>query len=163
MIAPILMLVLLTGPYAIVRLFKTFTGGDFDPRAPAAAGLTLLFILTGSGHFTDTETMAQMLPSWIPARISIVYATGVLEFIIAAGFLMQKWRPLTGRVTAIMLLIFFPANVYAAIHHVPQGGHSWGPIYLLIRTPVQLVILAWVYKFTIRARGTGPGQITTNH
>lgn len=156
MTAPILMLVLLTSPYAICRLLKTFTKRNFDPREPAAVGLALLFVMTGIGHFTDTQTMAQMLPSWIPARVTIIYLTGILEFLIAAGFLFQKWRPLTGWVTAIMLLTFFPANIYAAIHHVPQGGHIWGPIYLLIRAPLQLIILAWVYWFTIKARGPAP-------
>ena len=150
MTASILMLVLLTGPYAISRLVKGFTGRDFDRRDAGAMGLTLLFILTGIGHFTDTESMARMLPPWVPARIPIIYLTGVLEFMIAAGFLFRRFRRMTGWGTVAILILFFPANVYAAIYHIPQGGHAWGPVYLLIRAPLQLIILAWIYRFTIK-------------
>ena len=77
--------------------------------------------------------------------------TGVLELVIAAGFLFRRFRRSTGWIAATMLVLFFPANVYAAIHHVPQGGHAWGPVYLLIRAPLQVTIFLWVYWFTIKA------------
>jgi hypothetical protein len=31
-----------------------------------------------------------------------------------------------------------------------MGGHAWGPVYLLLRAPLQLAILLWVYWFTLR-------------
>ena len=52
--------------------------------------------------------------------------------------------------TTPVLMLFFPANIYAAIQHVPMGGHAWGPVYLLVRAPLQAAILLWVYRFTIR-------------
>jgi uncharacterized membrane protein len=98
--------------------------------------------------------MAQMLPPWVPARTFLVYATGVLEFAIAAGFLMPRTSRLTGWVAAAVLVLFFPANIYAAFHHVRMGGHAEGPVYLFIRAPLQLIILFWVYWFTIRPRAS---------
>lgn len=150
MTAPIMMLVLLTAPYAMVRLLTPMTAGKWDLQNAGAIGLTLLFILTGIGHFTDTDSMSQMLPRWVPGRRAIIYATGVFEFAIAAGFLFRRTRRLAGWIAAAMLVIFFPANIYAAIHHVPQGGHVWGPVYLLIRAPLQLIILLWIYWFSIK-------------
>lgn len=151
MTVPIIMLILLAGPYAVLCLLKAVTGRDVGLRDAGAIGLTLLFILTAIGHFTDTDSMAQMLPSWVPARVGIIYLTGVLEFAIAAGFLLRRFRRLTGWIAATMLVLFFPANIYAAMHQVPQGGHAWGPVYLLIRAPLQLIIFLWIYWFTIRA------------
>jgi uncharacterized membrane protein len=150
MTVPIIMLILLVAPYGVLRLLTQFTERDFDLRHAGAIGLTLLFILTGIGHFTDTDSMAQMLPPLVPGRVAIVYLTGLLEFGIAGGFLFRKTRRLTGWITAVLLVLFFPANIYAAINQVPQGGHVWGPVYLLIRAPVQLIILAWVYWFSIK-------------
>jgi uncharacterized membrane protein len=77
----------------------------------------------------------------------LVYLTGVLELAMAVGFLVPWARRLTGRVAAGALVLFFPANVYAAVSHVPIGGHAEGPVYLLIRAPLQAVILFWVYWF----------------
>lgn len=87
MITPIIMLVLLMAPYAILRGRRVLTGRDFDGRNAAAIGLTLLFIFTGIGHFIDTASMAQMLPPWVPARSAIIYLTGLMEFALAVAFL----------------------------------------------------------------------------
>jgi uncharacterized membrane protein len=94
--------------------------------------------------------MALMLPPWVPERTPIVYLTGALEFAIAVGFLVPKFRRFTGWAGAAVLVLFFPVNIYAAINHVPMGGHAWGPVYLFIRAPLQIIILFWVYWFTIK-------------
>lgn len=154
MTTPIIMLVLMMMPYLIFRLLSALTRREYDVRNAAAIGLGILFIFTGIGHFMQTEPMAQMLPPWVPARVLLVYLTGVLEFAIAVGFLIPKVRRFTGWVAAVILVLFFPANIYAAINHVPMGGHAWGAVYLLIRTPLQAIILLWVYWFTIRQPNT---------
>jgi len=150
MTTPLLMLVLMLAPYLIVRLRSSATGRTMDARPAAAVGLGLLFAFTASGHFVQTETMAQMLPPWVPGRVLLVYLTGILEIAIALGFVVPAYRRRAGWVAAAVLIAFFPANVYAAIHLVPMGGHAWGLVYLWIRAPLQLAILAWVVWFTIR-------------
>jgi len=153
MTTPLIMLVLMIGPYLAHR-----------SRAAAAVGLGLLFIFTGAGHFLQTEPMAQMLPPWVPARVPLVVLTGVLELAIAIGFFLPETRRSAGWMTAAVLVLFFPANIYAAMNHVPMGGHAWGPAYLLVRAPLQAAILLWVYWFTIRpprpaiAYGAVPAQ-----
>jgi uncharacterized membrane protein len=150
MTTPIAMLVLMMAPYLVVRVVSAVTQRDFNARGAAAIGLTVLFAFTGIGHFVETEAMAQMLPPWVPERVLLVYLTGILEFAIAGGFLVRKSRQFTGWVAAAVLVLFFPANVYAAINQIPMGGHASGPAYLLIRAPLQVIILFWVYWFTIR-------------
>jgi uncharacterized membrane protein len=144
MTTPIIMLALMAGPWLVLRT-----------RDAAAIGLALLFVFTASGHFLQTEAMAQMLPPWVAARVALVYATGVLELAIAIALLIPDTRRAAGWMAAAVLVLFFPANIYAAMNHVPMGGHAWGPVYLLVRAPLQIVILAWVYWFTIRQRRSG--------
>src|SRR5687768_1524131 len=153
MTTPIVMLVLLLAPYLVIRVLSRAMNRDFDARRAASLGLTLLFIFTGVGHFIETELMSQMLPSWVPARIPLIYLTGLLEFAIAIGFLFRKLRYFTGWVAVAVLILFFPGNIYAAVNHVPVGGHAWGPVYLLIRAPLQAIIVLWAYWFTIRQPG----------
>ncbi len=150
MTTPLIMLALMMGPYVAARLLAAAMRRDFDGRDAAAFGLGLLFVFTGVGHFVQTGPMAQMLPPWVPERTLLVHLTGILELAIAVGFLPRKWRPAAGWAAAIVLVAFFPANIYAAIHQVPMGGHAWGPSYLLVRAPLQAIILLWVYWFTIR-------------
>lgn len=150
MTTPIVMLVLMMGPYLLVRLLSVASHRDYNAQLFAAIGLALLFVFTGIGHFVDTATMANMLPPWIPARVILVYLTGVLEFAIAAGFRKNKYRRFTGWLAAVMLVLLFPVNVYAALNHIPMGGHAWGPAYLLVRGPLQAIILLWIYWFVIK-------------
>jgi uncharacterized membrane protein len=151
MLTPLLMILILTLPYlgrrAVLRGQK-----QEDLRPAAAAGVGLLFLFTASGHFLQTGPMVQMLPSWVPARELLVYATGVLEIAIAAALFFRRSRRAGAWVAAAALLAFFPANVYAALQHVPMGGHAWGPVYLLVRAPLQLFILWWIWSMVLRAR-----------
>jgi uncharacterized membrane protein len=144
MITPLIMLALMASPWLALRT-----------RAAGANGLGVLFIFTGVGHFNKTGTMAQMLPDFVPFRVPLVYLTGFLEFAIAAGFFVPATRRLAGWAAAAVLVLFFPANIYAAFAHVPMGGHAWGPVYLLIRAPLQAAILAWVWWFTLRGCAAG--------
>lgn len=161
MTTPIVMLVLMLAPYLVLRLLSVVRHSDFDARRAASIDLTLLFIFTGVGHFIETEPMSQMLPPWVPARVLIIYLTGLLEFGIAIGFLFDKYRHYTGWAAAAVLVLFFPGNIYAAINHIPMGGHAWGPVYLLIRAPLQAIIVFWVYWFTIRQPGALPQEASS--
>jgi uncharacterized membrane protein len=144
MITPLVMLALMVSPWLLSR-----------SRAAGAYGLGLLFNFTAVGHFIQTGPMAQMLPEFVPFRVPLVYLTGLLEFAIAAGFFIPALRRLAGWAAAAVLVLFFPANVYAAFAHVPMGGHAWGPVYLLIRAPLQAAIVAWVWWFTLRESRAG--------
>lgn len=152
MTTPIIMLVLMTTPYLVFRLVSAARKRRPDPRPAAALGLALLFTFTAIGHFVKTEAMVAMLPTAFPARTFLVYATGVLEFLIAAGFLFPRTRRLAGQAAVTALLLFFPINVYAALNNIPMGGHAWGPLYLLIRGPLQLAIVLWTFWFVLRPR-----------
>lgn len=144
------MLVIMMAPYLVVRIVSAVTRRVFCVRGAGAIGLGLLFIFTGIGHLIQTEPMAQMLPPWVPERALFVYLTGGLDLAIAIGFLVPKTRRFTAWVAAAVLVLFFPANIYAAINRIPMGGHELGPVYLLVRAPLQVMILFWVYWFTIR-------------
>lgn len=143
------MLLILTLPQLLHRARARLRGGAVSV-APAAWGLGLLFLFTASGHFVQAQPMVQMLPPWVPAREALVYATGVLEIAIALMFFVPAWRRAAGWIAAAVLVAFFPANIYAAFEHAPMGGHAWGPVYLLIRGPLQLFILWWTWHFVLR-------------
>ncbi len=149
MVAPVVMLVLLVMPWVVARILAWWRGVRFQGDSAMAIGLALVFVFAGIGHFAQTGDMIQMLPAWVPGRVPLVYATGALEFCIAAGLLVRRTRRLAALVAATVLVLFFPANVYAALVHAPMGGHAWGPVYLFIRAPLQLLLLGWTLSLVI--------------
>ena len=155
MLTPVLMFLILVSPYLGARSLPGHSPGR-DLRPFAAAGVGLLFLFTASGHFLQTGAMAQMLPSWAPGRVFLVYATGVLEIAIATAMFFPRARRAGAWAAAVTLVAFFPANVYAALQHVPMGGHAWGPVYLLVRAPLQFFILWWIWAMVLQAPGKLP-------
>lgn len=148
---PLLLTALLVLPWAAGRAL----GAAADRRrALAAWGLVLLFVFTGIGHFVAAEGMRAMLPSWTPAPGFVVAASGVLEIALGLAFAVPRWRRTCGIVAVAFLVFVFPLNVRSAWLGVGPGGHAWGPVYLLVRAPLQVLIGAWAYQFTVRRPAT---------
>jgi uncharacterized membrane protein len=61
------------------------------------------------------------------------------------SFALAQWpvtsaRPV-GLALCIFLLLILPSNVYAAFQRVDFRGHGAGPIYLLVRVPLQFFLI----------------------
>jgi uncharacterized membrane protein len=145
MTTPLIVIALLLGPL-LVGLFVTRARAikPVDTQTYMAFGLALSFSFFSLGHFVQTDSMIEMLPPWVPLRRELIYVTGVTELLVAIALLTRKWRTLSAGAAGLMLVLFFPANLYAAVNAVGTGGHTWGPIYLLIRIPLQLLLIASV-------------------
>ena len=145
---------LLTVPYVILTLIgKLFPQTKTTPATRARVGLSLFFAFTAIGHFITTEAMADMLPPVVPYRNELIYFTGILELLGAIGVWIPRLTKLTGLLLIVMLLGLLPANIYSAINRVEFGGHSAGPLYLLVRIPFQLFVIWWTY-FATQSRAT---------
>ncbi len=145
------LLLLLVGPYLILTAAGRAVGVlRIPPAARARVGLTLFFLFTGVGHFVRTREMAEMLPPSVPYRVELIYLTGVLELLGAAGVWVPGLTRLAGLCLILMLVAVLPANVYAAVQRVEFGGHGAGPAYLLVRVPFQIFVIWWTYLATGR-------------
>jgi uncharacterized membrane protein len=143
------LLLVLVVPYFLLTLVGRWRPGWALAAMPRGrVGLSLFFLVTASGHFFRTEAMAQMVPTFVPYRVQIVYLTGALEIAGAVGLWIPGLVQLTGVCLILMLLGLLPANIYSAFNHVDFGGHGAGPIYLLVRVPFQLFVLWWIYWST---------------
>jgi uncharacterized protein (DUF2141 family)/uncharacterized membrane protein len=119
-----------------------------DSRRLARFGLTLLLFMTSSAHFANAAQMMLMLPDWVPARMAIIYATGVMEIALAIGLWVPGLTQRVGVAIALMLVCFLPANIYSAMIALPFGGAEIGPSYLLVRIPYQLFLVWWTFWAT---------------
>ena len=150
MTTPLIILALLGSPFLVSRIWGKVTGNTVDVKKTGLVGLALAFAYFASEHFIQTEPLAAMLPPWVPERIAIIYATGLIEWGAGPGAVDPRAiGRIAGWCCIAVLVLFFPANVYAAIHQVGPGGHTWGPEYLLIRGPLQIVLIFWTFRFAI--------------
>ncbi|SDD62348.1 Uncharacterized membrane protein [Kordiimonas lacus] len=153
MTTPLIILSLLLVPLLATRLLALVSGKELPSQSVGTYALAAAFIFFAVGHFVKTAGMVQMLPPFVPFRTPIVYATGILEAALAVGLIMPATRALAGKACIAVLICFFPANIYAALNQTGLGGHQWGPEYLLIRTPLQILLIFWAYWFAVRDEG----------
>ena len=149
------MLGLLFGIYLILTAASAVSSRlRTQPDLRGRIALAAVMAFAASGHFVQTEPMSQMLPPWVPMRVPIIWATGVLELAIAAALLVPRLARLNGTFLIVYLILIFPSNVYAAVERVPMGGHAMGPKYLWARAPLQLILIVWTWWFAVRRQPT---------
>lgn len=73
--------------------------------------------------------MAEMLPPWVPFKMPLIYITGAIELLVGIALFVSRFQLVAAKLGIIILIVFFPANIYAALNSVGLGGHQWGPIY----------------------------------
>ena len=117
-------------------------GVDYVDSWPSAiaVGLAAMFVLTGVAHFVNPlrGDMIAIVPPPLPAPALLVTVTGVLELAGAVGLLYPPTRVAAAVGLFVLMVLMFPANVYAA--RMPNPPKSM-TTRLDLRTAEQLLYL----------------------
>lgn len=107
--------------------------------------LTICFVIAGLMHFVLTQFYVRIVPPPLDAHAQLlVYLSGVCEILGGAAVLFPQTRKAAGIGLLALLVAVFPANLYMAMR--PQLFHDVAtPTGLLLRLPLQFVIMAWVW------------------
>jgi uncharacterized membrane protein len=113
----------------------------------ALYALAVMFVFTATAHFNQMKhDLAQMIPSYFPRPLRIVYITGVFELLGAAGLVLPQFRRLAGISLIALLIGMFIANVNAAQRGVTLRGKPPTPLWL--RAPMQILLIALLWWST---------------
>jgi uncharacterized membrane protein len=113
----------------------------------ALYALAVMFAFTATAHFNKMKhDLAQMIPSYFPRPLLIVYITGVFELLGAAGLVLPQFRRLAGFSLIALLVGMFIANVNAAQRGVTLRGKPPTPLWL--RAPMQILLIALLWWST---------------
>jgi len=97
-------------------------------------------------HFVFEDFLLRIVPAMLPYKLLIVYISGIIEIILGIGLLFPRIRPLVAWLIILHLIAVFPANIYMFMH---KEEFAFLPIWAhYLRLPLQLVFIAWAYKFT---------------
>lgn len=120
-----------------------------------------MYVAAGVLHFVVPGLYVQIVPPMFPARLVLVYLSGLAEVAVGIGLLLPRTRRHAAWATIALLVAIFPANVYMATHGVvvqgmPGGGDPsalvrWG------RLPLQGVLILWAFWYTRPSPGTDHG------
>ncbi|MGK0290413.1 MAG: putative membrane protein [bacterium] len=110
--------------------------------------LGALFILGGIAHFTKTQVYLNIMPSYIPWHLAMVYISGVIEIILGIAVMIPQFKKLAGYGLIGLLIAIFPANINMAINNISFGDAPASPAFLWGRLPIQLLLIVWAYWVT---------------
>ena len=87
---------------------KTATNAPLGKDAIALAGL---FLASGTMHFVRPEVFESIVPTRLPSRRALVFASGAAEIACGVGILVPRTRRVAGLASAALLVAVLPANV----------------------------------------------------
>ncbi|QHI96828.1 hypothetical protein GT347_01770 [Xylophilus rhododendri] len=105
------------------------------------ASVFLWFFIGGIAHFMFADAEARIVPEWIPWPETVVFVSGILELLGAAGLLFCRTRSAAGWGLILLTVAVTPANIFMLQH---AADFPNVPLWALVaRLPLQ-VGLAWL-------------------
>ena len=108
--------------------------------------LGALFVAAGVNHFVNPAFYLKIMPPFLPFPLALVYLSGVFEVMLGILLLVPRFTPLAAWGIIALLVAVFPANIHMAVNHQLFPEYSFAA--LLLRLPLQLVLIAWAYIYT---------------
>jgi uncharacterized membrane protein len=113
--------------------------------------LALFFIVAGAAHFTAPATYVAIMPPLVPWPAAIVSLSGVAEILGGLGACFRATRRAAGWWLIALLVAVFPANIHAISTGMIISGHPLPAWMLWARLPLQLILVAWVYRVCLHS------------
>jgi len=99
------------------------------------------FILVGVSHLREPQKFVDIVPSYFPYALFLVYLTGVMEIAGGIGIIYPETRQISGRLLAIFLIAVFPANIYMWTHDVAFNGTTLTTPQHILRAFIQIFLI----------------------
>jgi uncharacterized membrane protein len=113
----------------------------------ARYAMALMFVFTGIAHFNRVRhDLVKMVPAFMPRPLAVIYLTGALELLGAAGLLVPSMERLAALCLILLLIAMFPANVKAAREKLTLRGNPATALWL--RAPMQIFFIALLWWST---------------
>ena len=123
--------------------------------------LTAAMVFVGTMHFIDPDTFVAIVPAALPAKLALVYVSGVAEIAGGLGLILPATRRIAAWGLIALYVAVFPANVNMALNHLPFGDRPVEAWQLWARLPLQLVFIAWAYWYTRPDQGAVKVAVAT--
>ena len=108
--------------------------------------LAILFIAAGALHFIITDFYVRIVPPVFPAPLFLVCLSGACEIVFGVLLLVPRFTRIAAWCLITLLIAVFPANIYMAMN--PQLFSEFSQTGLLVRLPLQIVLMIWAFLYT---------------
>ena len=110
--------------------------------------LTVFMVAAGINHFVMPDVYVAMMPTALPAPGALVAISGVAEIAGGLGLILPATRRLAAWGLIALFVAVLPANVNMAVNDLPLGGVDVPSWTLWARLPLQVLLIAWAWRYT---------------
>lgn len=112
-----------------------------------------LYVLAGINHFYNPSFYFLVMPSWLPAHLTLIYISGIAEILLGAGLWFKTTRRISAWLIVAMLIVFIPLHVDMIIHPRPTpdlqtSNAAIVKAILWLRVFLQFVFIYWAWVYT---------------
>ena len=104
-----------------------------------------LFILAGANHFRKPKIYERVMPSYIPAKPTMVMLSGIAEMILGFMILTPESQQIGAWGIIILLIAFIPVHVHMLQHE--EASMKLPKWILVLRIPLQFALMFWAYHY----------------
>ncbi len=108
--------------------------------------------MAGVLHFLAPGAYERIMPPYLPLHRELVYLSGAAEILGGLGLLPKRTRRAAGIGLVLLLIAVWPANVQMLIDAWASREPRWWLALLWARLPLQVVLIAWVWRASQRRR-----------
>lgn len=139
--------------FVLALIATRLTEGFWDFLFSGNLAMAVFMIFTGFAHFKYQKGMAMMIPEIFPAKMFLVYFTGILEIAAGIGLMIPALREITAILLILFFIVIFFANINSSKKHINLFKADFtgpGMDYLYKeRLPMQIILIAWTWFFGI--------------
>lgn len=107
----------------------------------------ILYIIAGLNHFRNPRLYLKIIPPYLPKPKLLNYLSGIAEIILGIGICIPMVSTLSAWGIIVLLVAVFPANLFMFSNK--KAGMGLPKIILLLRLPLQLILMLWAYYYTL--------------
>jgi uncharacterized membrane protein len=115
-------------------------------KLPLLYLMALCYIAAGINHFWHPGFYTNLMPSWLPWHLELVYASGVAEIFLGVALFPQATRRWAAWGIILMLIVFLIVHVHMVMNL--QLYPTVSLVVLWLRLPLQGVLIAWAWWYT---------------
>lgn len=135
-------LIALVASFLLFRAIGLLGISFFDDWHTSLQGaVAVMMLLTASAHWGKRRSdLIRMVPPFFPRSEWIITATGFLEIAGAVGIMLPTTSLAASVCLTLLLIVMFPANVYAARKKMTIGGKPVPKLFVRILLQIVFIV-----------------------
>lgn len=108
--------------------------------------LSIFFAVAGLLHFVFPDSYRAIMPPWLGWHRELVFISGLFEMAGGIGIAFRATRRAAGIGLILLSIAVLPANVQMLLDAHAADKAWWWQILLLLRLPLQALLIVWIWK-----------------